>query len=78
MKTGLLAGIFFIGVFLLGLDVSYGCNVCHSKNPKMVAMHERPENKACFSCHGRGIIKSKRELPDQMVNDPLCSKCHKV
>ncbi len=42
-------------VFLLSFMISqksvYACNVCHSKNPKMVKMHKVLEDRSCFTCH---------------------------
>jgi predicted CXXCH cytochrome family protein len=58
-------------------EVSAACNVCHSKNPKMVKMHEALQFKDCFKCHGSGQVKKGEEQKTQMVNDPLCAGCHK-
>lgn len=41
---------------------TYACNVCHSKNPKMVAMHRALEYRDCFNCHK---IESKKTLEEQ-------------
>jgi hypothetical protein len=30
---------------------AFECKVCHSKNPKMVAMHTALEGQNCFGCH---------------------------
>jgi len=54
---------------------SLGCNECHSKNPKMVSMHQALEFKDCFLCHGPA---SKRVGDKKTPNsaDPLCTRCH--
>lgn len=61
----------------LGQTDAFCCNVCHSKNPKMVKMHKELEYKDCFNCHGIG---QKRSLEDQrklMVSDQRCIRYHK-
>jgi hypothetical protein len=52
------------------------CGECHSKNPKMVRMHEALEFKGCFQCHGSGRLKPRPEQRRQMMTDPLCVRCH--
>jgi hypothetical protein len=42
----------------LAIHEAYGCNVCHSKNPKMVKMNEELGLKDCFNCHGQGMAKT--------------------
>ncbi len=54
-----------------------GCNVCHSKNPKMVRMHEELGFKDCFKCHGQGLDKTPQGRSTQMVSDSRCVPCHK-
>jgi hypothetical protein len=53
------------------------CNVCHSKDPKMVAMHKKLQYKGCNSCHGGGMIKFPEDRLDRRGLDPLCNRCHK-
>ena len=53
------------------------CTVCHSKDPKMVRMHEALEFKDCFVCHGPAAKKSNDEPKKQMLTDERCVKCHK-
>jgi len=69
-----------IGMFVLlsinPRDAVAKCTVCHSKNPKMVRMHEALEFKDCFKCHGRGRIADPEDMPRQMRTDPLCKNCH--
>ncbi len=70
-----------VGVILLLLAANlnafaFQCNVCHSKNPKMVKMHQALGYKDCFKCHGFKGKKSKEELKVQMVTDDLCKGCH--
>ncbi|HXW69547.1 MAG TPA: hypothetical protein VEJ88_08035 [Dissulfurispiraceae bacterium] len=54
-----------------------GCNVCHSKNPKMVRMHEELGFKDCFKCHGQGLEKTPEQRKAQMTGDERCMPCHK-
>lgn len=61
----------------LSFDAAYGCNVCHSKNPKMVLMHKELGFKDCFRCHGQDLKKNPEERKTQMVSDGRCVPCHK-
>lgn len=76
-KTRLATTIIAAVVILFSQTPLFACNVCHSKNPKMVAMHSKEENRVCFRCHGTGKIKPKKEQPKQKATDPLCNGCHK-
>jgi len=54
---------------------SLACNECHSKDPKMVRMHQALEFKDCFLCHG----PASKRIGDKMTPnaaDPLCTRCH--
>jgi hypothetical protein len=53
------------------------CNVCHSKNPRMVRMHEEIGFKDCFKCHGQGLEKDPEKKKAQMTSDERCIACHK-
>ena len=53
------------------------CTVCHSKNPRMVKMHEALGFKDCFSCHGPKSRRVPGTQKEQMQKDPLCMNCHK-
>jgi len=62
---------------------AFECTVCHSKNPKMVAMHKAVEGKNCFGCHkigeklmGRGHSKDMNSLLKRRVSDAECLPCH--
>jgi len=55
---------------------AFSCTVCHSKNPKMVRMHEALEYKDCFACHMPGSKKTGDELKKQMASDERCVRCH--
>lgn len=62
---------------------AFECNVCHSKNPKMVAMHKAAKGQNCFGCHkvgeklmGKGQPKDLESLLKRRVGDPLCLPCH--
>lgn len=64
--------------FLLsGGAYALACNVCHSKNPKMVQMHKELGFKDCFVCHGRGMKRNAEEQKAQMAGDRRCVGCHK-
>ncbi|MEE9523753.1 MAG: hypothetical protein V3V59_03270 [Thermodesulfovibrionales bacterium] len=75
-KNSIAVFMMIAAVILFGNARSFGCNVCHSRNPKMVIMHSLQENNVCFNCHGVGKIGPKEELPKQTVADPLCIECH--
>jgi hypothetical protein len=77
MKTLLLL-ILLIAAWIApaGREAS-GCNVCHSKNPKMVKMHEELGFKNCFACHGQGMEKTPEGQKAQMIGDARCIPCHK-
>lgn len=62
---------------------AFECNVCHSKNPKMVAMHQALKGQNCFSCHkvgeklmGKGKPKDMDSLLKRRVTEPECLPCH--
>jgi predicted CXXCH cytochrome family protein len=53
------------------------CKVCHSKDPRMVAMHRALEFKDCFTCHGPGGgLWPKEQRQEQKAKDPVCTRCH--
>jgi len=56
---------------------AHGCNVCHSKNPKMVKMHEELGFRDCFKCHGQGLERTQERQKAQMTDDSRCISCHK-
>jgi hypothetical protein len=64
-------------IVLLSPASSLACNVCHSKNPKMVRMHEALEFKNCFTCHGPGAKKMDGDPKTAMMSDERCFQCHK-
>jgi hypothetical protein len=62
---------------------AFECNECHSKNPKMVKMHEALRGRNCFDCHRIGeklMGKSARKDPAAQMarraSDPACVGCH--
>lgn len=62
---------------------AFECRVCHSKNPKMVAMHKALEGQNCFGCHKAGerlMGKSRPKDPDSLlkrrVRESECLPCH--
>ncbi|MBI4691430.1 MAG: hypothetical protein HY754_14360 [Nitrospirae bacterium] len=70
-------GIFITAIIFFGQSYAIGCNVCHSKNPKMVKMHKELEYKDCFKCHGPTAVKSLEERKKQREADIVCGRCHK-
>ena len=73
-------GLYAIGcviAVLLWYPPSFACNVCHSKNPKMVRMHTELGYKDCFTCHMPGKRKSPEEWNQQRESDEKCIRCHK-
>jgi len=67
--------LILIAVFIL-TQIGYleACNVCHSKNPKMVNMHRELGFKDCFKCHGPTSKRTKGDL--EMKTSSLCRDCH--
>lgn len=62
---------------------AFECKVCHSKNPKMVAMHTALQGKNCFDCHkmgeklmGKARPKDRESLMKRRASDPACLPCH--
>jgi hypothetical protein len=62
---------------------AFQCTVCHSKNPKMVAMHKALQGQNCFECHnvgdklmGKGQPKDRDSLMQRRATDAVCQKCH--
>ncbi len=75
MKPASLALIMMLMLFLVPA-LSPACNECHSKNPKMVAMHRELGFKDCFTCHNLSGKKTREELMKQRQEDRLCIRCH--
>lgn len=65
-----------MAITLLYHSSALSCTVCHSKNPKMVRMHEALEYKDCFICHGPTARKSSDAPEKQMISDERCVRCH--
>lgn len=57
-------------------SIAIACNVCHSKNPKMVNMHKALEYKNCFTCHRLEKKKSIEEIKTLRTKDNRCVNCH--
>lgn len=62
---------------------AFECNVCHSKNPKIVAMHKALQGQNCFGCHkmgeklmGKGAPKDLESLLKRRVSEAECLPCH--
>jgi hypothetical protein len=62
---------------------AFECKVCHSKNPKMLAMHKALEGKNCFGCHqvdeklmGRSRPKDLDSLMKRRTVEAECLPCH--
>ena len=58
--------------------VSAACNVCHSKDPKMVRMHSALGFKDCFTCHGPAKELPAKERIGERPSDQRCLPCHKT
>ena len=55
----------------------FGCTECHSKNPKLKAMHEALEFKDCFTCHNSVTnVRFSDEAKRNRDKDPRCVRCH--
>lgn len=78
--------IFFIVLTSLmspSIAPAFECKVCHSRNPKMVAMHKALEGQNCFGCHkvgeklmGKGKPKDLDSLLKRRVTEAECLPCH--
>ncbi|BCS55586.1 cytochrome c3 family protein [Geobacter sp. SVR] len=62
---------------------AFECKVCHSKNPKMVAMHKALQGQNCFGCHrpgeklmGKGTPKDRESLLKRRITAAECLPCH--
>lgn len=86
---GKLLGYLGISLVALGcwtqLAGAFECKVCHSKNPKMVKMHQALTGRGCFDCHkigeklmGKGLPHDPAALNARRVSDPLCVECHRT
>ncbi|MBK5275657.1 MAG: cytochrome c3 family protein [Desulfuromonadales bacterium] len=80
-KTCLL--LMTVGLMTASSAQAFECKVCHSKNPKMVAMHKALEGQNCFGCHKAGeklMGKSKPKDQDSLLKrratEPECLPCH--
>jgi len=77
MKTLLLLILLIVAWIAPAGREATGCNVCHSKNPKMVKMHEELGFKNCFTCHAQGMEKTPAGQKALMIGDERCIPCHK-
>ena len=80
-KTLIIMAVF---LFQAHAATAFECKVCHSKNPKMVAMHTALQGQNCFGCHkvgeklmGKGQPKDLDSLLKRRAVDPECLRCHK-
>ncbi len=64
---------------------AFQCDVCHSRNPAMVAMHKEVQAKeiGCFDCHkmgeklmGKASAKDRNSLLARRATEPVCAECH--
>ncbi len=64
---------------------AFQCNVCHSNNPAMVAMHKAVQAReiGCFDCHrmgeelmGKAPAKDPSSLLAKRATEPTCVECH--
>jgi hypothetical protein len=72
-----------ITMLVVSAASAFECNVCHSKNPKMVAMHKALDGQNCFGCHkvseklmGKSKLKDLDSLLKRRVTEPECLPCH--
>jgi hypothetical protein len=77
--------LLLLAVALLAAPSSHAfeCKVCHSKNPKMVAMHKALEGQNCFGCHqigeklmGKSRPKDLDSLMKRRTTEAECRPCH--
>ena len=73
----------FVSIVAASSAQAYECKVCHSKNPRMVAMHKALEGQNCFACHkvgeklmGKGKPKDMASLLQRRVTESECLPCH--
>ena len=66
----------FALVLACAATASAECNVCHSKNPKMVHMHSALGYKDCFTCHGPMQSSGPEDKETRWQKDERCIPCH--
>jgi hypothetical protein len=74
-NTAMRVHLFLFLASLCFIEGAHACTVCHSKDPKMVRMHEALEFKDCFLCHGPATKRSGSPPQEQMSTDKLCVRC---
>jgi len=72
-----------ISLLIASSSQAFECKVCHSKNPKMVAMHKTLEGENCFGCHkvgeklmGKSQPKDLDSLLRRRTMEAACLPCH--
>jgi hypothetical protein len=72
-----------VAITIASSSQAFECKVCHSKNPKMVAMHKALEGQNCFGCHkvgeklmGKSKPKDLDSLLKRRVTEAECLPCH--
>lgn len=80
----LIPALLIFVVAATGAD-AFECNVCHSKNPAMVRMHQALKGQGCFGCHkvgaklmGKGQPKDTESLLKRRQTEDICLPCHTV
>ncbi len=77
MRTIVYVFIFLFIFSFCDLSFAQPCKECHSKNPKLVKMHEALGFQKCGMCHQGGMKKRPpEEVKKQVSEDPLCTGCH--
>jgi hypothetical protein len=83
MNKPIVAALTLLSLSWGAVTHAFECNECHSKNPKMVAMHTALRGENCFGCHkvgeklmGKGQPKDRESLLKRRISDPLCLRCH--
>ena len=79
----LLVQALLLSVIVTARADAFECNVCHSKNPAMVRMHQALKGQSCFGCHkmgaklmGKGLSKDKESLLKRRQTEDVCLPCH--
>ena len=75
--------LMIVSIMASSSSQAFECKVCHSKNPRMVAMHKALEGQNCFGCHGvgeklmgKGRPKDLDSLLKRRVREAECRPCH--
>jgi hypothetical protein len=76
MRTATAIVLIALSIAAMRCPEAVACTTCHSKNPKMVRMHQELGFRDCFKCHYPDSQKSPEELKVQVTTDERCTNCH--